>query len=292
VTETLDGRAVSAKIREDVARGASELQDLGVTPTLAVVVATDDDASRAYVRSISRAANVVGIETRISDLGRSATSAEVSATILELSGDDNIHGIIVQTPLPEGVVPAEITASIPAAKDVDGAGPLSAGRLFKGLPAFAPATAQAVMEILGYYSVPLTGANVVVIGRSQVVGRPAAELLLRADATVTVCHSKTIDLAAIARTADVLVVAMGKPRFVGRPFVKQGAVVIDVGTNIDVDGSMVGDVDAEAVGGLARALTPVPGGVGPVTTAVLLRNTLAAVPRGPSQAGRRHPESC
>jgi methylenetetrahydrofolate dehydrogenase (NADP+)/methenyltetrahydrofolate cyclohydrolase len=281
VTETLDGRAVSARIREDVARGASELQALGVTPTLAVVVATDDHASHAYVRSISRAANVVGIESRISDLGPSATSAEVSATILELAGDDDVHGIIVQTPLPEGVVAAEVTASIPAAKDVDGAGALSVGRLFKGLPAFAPATAQAVMEILGSYWVPLTGANVVVIGRSQVVGRPVAELLLRADATVTVCHSKTVDLAAIARTADVLVVAIGRPRFVGRPFVKQGAVVIDVGTNFDVDGSMVGDVDAEAVDGLARALTPVPGGVGPVTTAVLLRNTLAAVPGGP-----------
>jgi methylenetetrahydrofolate dehydrogenase (NADP+)/methenyltetrahydrofolate cyclohydrolase len=282
VTETLDGRAVSAKIREDVARGASVLQDLGVTPTLAVVVATDDEASHAYVRSISRAANVVGIATRICDLGPSATSAEVSATILELAGDDDVHGLIVQTPLPEGVVPAEVTASIPAAKDVDGAGVLSAGRLFKGLLAFAPATAQAVMEILGHYSVPLTGANAVVIGRSQVVGRPAAELLLRADATVTVCHSKTVDLAAVARTADLLVVAMGRPRFVGRTFVKHGAVVIDVGTNFDADGSIVGDVDAEAVEGLARALTPVPGGVGPVTTAVLLRNTLAAVPGGPS----------
>jgi methylenetetrahydrofolate dehydrogenase (NADP+)/methenyltetrahydrofolate cyclohydrolase len=280
VTETLDGRVVSAKIREDVAWGASALQDLGVTPTLAVVVATDDDASHAYVRSISRAANVVGIATRICDLGPSATSPEVSATILELAGDDDVHGLIVQTPLPEGVVPAQVTASIPASKDVDGAGVLSAGRLFKGLPAFAPATAQAVMEILGHYSVPLRGANAVVIGRSEVVGRPAAELLLRADATVTVCHSKTVDLAAIARTADVLVVAMGKPRFVGRTFVKHGAVVVDVGTNFDVDGSMVGDVDAEAVDGLARGLTPVPGGVGPVTTAVLLRNTLAAVPGG------------
>jgi methylenetetrahydrofolate dehydrogenase (NADP+)/methenyltetrahydrofolate cyclohydrolase len=175
---------------------------------------------------------------------------------------------------------------IPPAKDVDGAGALGVGRLFKGLPAFAPATAQAVMEIIGHYSVPLTGTNAVVIGRSQVVGRPTAELLLRADATVTVCHSKTVDLAAIARTADVLVVAMGKPRFVGRTFVKHGAVVIDVGTNIDVDGSMVGDVDAVAVDGLAGALTPVPGGVGPVTTAVLLWNTLAAVPGG-SRAPQR-----
>jgi methylenetetrahydrofolate dehydrogenase (NADP+)/methenyltetrahydrofolate cyclohydrolase len=281
VTETLDGRVVSAKIREDVAWGASALQDLGVTPTLAVVVATDDDASHAYVRSISRAANVVGIATRICDLGPSATSAELSSTILELSGDDDVHGIIVQTPLPQGVVPAEVTSGIPPASDVDGAGVLSAGRLFKGLRAFAPATAQAVMEILGYYSVPLAGTHAVVIGRSQVVGRPTAELLLRADATVTVCHSKTADLAAVARTADVLVVAIGKPRFVGRTFVNQGAVVIDVGTNFDVDGSMVGDVDAEAVDGLARGLTPVPGGVGPVTTAVLLRNTLAAVPAGP-----------
>jgi methylenetetrahydrofolate dehydrogenase (NADP+)/methenyltetrahydrofolate cyclohydrolase len=280
VTETLDGRVVSAKIREEVAAGASALQDIGVTPTLAVLVATEDEATHSYVRSISRAANVVGIATRICDLGPSATSAALGATILELSRDDDVHGIIVQTPLPQGVVPAEVTSGIPVAKDVDGAGVLSAGRVFKGLRAFAPATAQAVMEILGYYSVPLTGANAVVIGRSQVVGRPAAELLLRADATVTVCHSRTADLAAVARTADVLVVAMGKPRFVGRNFVKQGAVVIDVGTNFEADGSMVGDVDAEAVDGLVRGLTPVPGGVGPVTTAVLLRNTLAAVPGG------------
>jgi methylenetetrahydrofolate dehydrogenase (NADP+)/methenyltetrahydrofolate cyclohydrolase len=144
------------------------------------------------------------------------------------------------------------------------------------------------MEILGHYSVPLRGANAVVIGRSEVVGRPAAELLLRADATVTVCHSKTVDLAAIAGGADVLVVAIGKPRFVGRTFVRPGAVVIDVGTNFDADGSMVGDVDAVAVDGLAGGLTPVPGGVGPVTTAVLLRNTLAAV--GALQAGGRSRE--
>jgi methylenetetrahydrofolate dehydrogenase (NADP+)/methenyltetrahydrofolate cyclohydrolase len=277
VTETLDGRVVSAKIRGGVTEEASLLRDRGITPTLAVVVATDEEASHAYVRAITRAAQACGIETSVCDLGRSATSAGVSATVRDLAADDGIHGIIVQTPLPQAVVPADVTSYLPAEKDVDGAGVLSVGRLFRGLPAFAPATAQAVMEILGHYSVPLRGANAVVIGRSEVVGRPAAELLLRADATVTVCHSKTVDLAAIARGADVLVVAIGKPRFVGRTFVKPGAVVIDVGTNFDADGSMVGDVDAVAVDGVAGGLTPVPGGVGPVTTAVLLRNTLAAV---------------
>ena len=288
MTETLDGRVVSAKIRGGVTEEASLLRDRGITPTLAVVVATDEEASHAYVRAITRAAQGCGIETRICDLGRSATSADVSATVRDLAADDGIHGIIVQTPLPPGVVPAEVTSHLPAEKDVDGAGVLSVGRLFRGLPAFAPATAQAVMEILGHYSVPLTGANAVVIGRSEVVGRPAAELLLRADATVTVCHSKTVDLAAIARGADVLVVAIGRPRFVGRTFVKPGAVVIDVGTNFDADGSMVGDVDAVAVDGVAGGLTPVPGGVGPVTTAVLLRNTLAAV--AGLQAGGRSRE--
>jgi methylenetetrahydrofolate dehydrogenase (NADP+)/methenyltetrahydrofolate cyclohydrolase len=277
VTETLDGRVVSAKIRGGVTEEASLLRDRGITPTLAVVVATDEEASHAYVRAITRAAQACGIETSVCDLGRSATSAGVSATVRDLAADDGIHGIIVQTPLPQAVVPADVTSYLPAEKDVDGAGVLSVGRLFRGLPAFAPATAQAVMEILGHYSVPLRGANAVVIGRSEVVGRPAAELLLRADATVTVCHSKTVDLAAIARGADVLVVAIGKPRFVGRTFVKPGAVVIDVGTSFDADGSMVGDVDAVAVDGVAGGLTPVPGGVGPVTTAVLLRNTLAAV---------------
>ncbi len=288
MTETLDGRVVSAKIRGGVTEEASLLRDRGITPTLAVVVATDDEASHAYVHAITRAAKACGIETHVCDLGRSATSADVSATVRDLAADDGIHGIIVQTPLPQGVVPADVTSYLSAEKDVDGAGVLSVGRLFRGLPAFAPATAQAVMEILGHYSVPLRGANAVVIGRSEVVGRPAAELLLRADATVTVCHSKTVDLAAIARGADVLVVAIGKPRFVGRTFVKPGAVVIDVGTNFDTDGSMVGDVDAVAVDGVAGGLTPVPGGVGPVTTAVLLRNTLAAV--AGLQAGGRSRE--
>ena len=289
MTETLDGRVVSAKIRGGLTEEASLLRDRGIFPTLAVVVATDEEASHAYVRAITRAAQACGIETRVCDLGRSATSAEVSATVRGLAVDDGIHGVIVQTPLPQGVVPADVTSYLPAEKDVDGAGVLSVGRLFRGLPAFAPATAQAVMEILGHYSVPLTGANAVVIGRSEVVGRPAAELLLRADATVTVCHSRTVDLAAIARGADVLVVAIGKPRFVGRPFVKPGAVVIDVGTNFDADGSMVGDVDAVAVGGVAGGLTPVPGGVGPVTTAVLLRNTVAAVAGLQAGRGSREP---
>ncbi|MCW2898806.1 MAG: Methylenetetrahydrofolate dehydrogenase [Streptosporangiaceae bacterium] len=276
MTETLDGRVVSAGIRGRVTEVASLLRHRGITPTLAVVVATDEEASHAYVRAITRAAQACGIEAHVCDVGRSATSAGVSATVRDLAADDGVHGIIVQTPLPQGIVPAEVTSFLPVDKDVDGAGVLSVGRLFRGLPAFAPATAQAVMEILGHYSVPLRGANAVVIGRSEVVGRPAAELLLRADATVTVCHSKTVDLAAVARGADVLVVAIGRPRFVGRIFVKPGAVVIDVGTNFDVDGSMMGDVDAVAVDGVAGGLTPVPGGVGPVTTAVLLRNTLAA----------------
>jgi methylenetetrahydrofolate dehydrogenase (NADP+)/methenyltetrahydrofolate cyclohydrolase len=276
VTETLDGRAVAATIRGGVTEQVSLLLGRGITPTLAVVVATDEEASHSYGRAITRAAQACGIETRVCDLGPSATSAEVTSTVRDLAAHDGVHGIIVQTPLPKGVVPAEVTSALPAEKDVDGAGVLSAGRLFRGLPAFAPATAQAVMEILGHYSVALRGANAVVIGRSDVVGRPAAELLLRADATVTVCHSKTVDLAAIARGADVLVVAIGKPRFVDRTFVKPGAVVIDVGTNFDADGSMVGDVDAVAVDGVAGSLTPVPGGVGPVTTAVLLRNTVAA----------------
>lgn len=276
MTETLDGRAVAATIRGGVTEQASLLLGRGITPTLAVVVATDEEASHSYGRAITRAAQACGIETRVCDLGPSATSAEVTSTVRDLAAHDGVHGIIVQTPLPKGVVPAEVTSALPAEKDVDGAGVLSAGRLFRGLPAFAPATAQAVMEILGHYSVALRGANAVVIGRSDVVGRPAAELLLRSDATVTVCHSKTVDLPAIARGADVLVVAIGKPRFVDRTFVKPGAVVIDVGTNFDADGSMVGDVDAVAVDGVAGSLTPVPGGVGPVTTAVLLRNTVAA----------------
>ena len=205
-----------------------------------------------------------------------ASATDVRSAVARLSADDTVHGIIVQTPLPPGVDFVGIAEAIAPEKDVDGANPVSLGRLTAGLPAFAPATAAAVLRLLDDHGVELAGRRAVVVGRSLVVGKPAAMLLLARDATVTICHSRTKDLAARTSEADVLVAAVGRPRMLGAEHVGPGAVVIDVGTTPDENGNLVGDVDAEAVMGQAGAVTPVPGGVGPVTTALLLHNTVTA----------------
>ncbi|MGC9670783.1 bifunctional 5,10-methylenetetrahydrofolate dehydrogenase/5,10-methenyltetrahydrofolate cyclohydrolase [Planosporangium sp. 12N6] len=271
----IDGRAISAAILRDVTEDVARLRAAGTTPTLAIVVPTDDEATAWYVRSIVRSATKVGIEARQIDL-HGTTAVELVTELAALSADPAVHGIICQTPLPKGVTLDQVGQHIAPAKDVDGANPESLGRLAAGLPAFAPATAQAVVEILKREQVPLEGADVVVVGRSNVVGKPAALLLLAENATVTICHSRTRDLAAHTRHGDVLVAAVGRARMLGADHVKPGAVVIDVGTNPTEDGGLVGDVDTAAVEPVAAAVTPVPGGVGPVTTALLLRNVTAA----------------
>ena len=204
-----------------------------------------------------------------------STYDEIASEITKLSENTEVHGIILQTPLPDNVNVENLRSLIPTYKDVDGANPLSAGRLVSGMDAFAPTTALAVMEILNRYDLPIEGTHAVIIGRSLVVGKPLAHLLLAKNATVTLCHSKTRNLSEITRQADILVVAIGQPQMVGAEFVKKGAVVIDVGTNATQDG-LVGDVDAQSIQDIAGALSPVPGGVGPVTTALLLRQTVAA----------------
>jgi methylenetetrahydrofolate dehydrogenase (NADP+)/methenyltetrahydrofolate cyclohydrolase len=219
------------------------------------------------------------VDVRVERLADDASAADVGATLRRLSADAGVHGIILQTPLPTGVDGVEVAGDIAFEKDVDGANPLSLGRLTAGLPAFAPATAAAVMRLLDDHGVALSGRRVVVVGRSLVVGKPVAMLLLARDATVTVCHSRTVDLPARAAEADVLVAAVGRPRMLGAEHVAPGAVVIDVGTTPDENGALVGDVDAAAVTGRAGAVTPVPGGVGPVTTALLLLNTVTAAAR-------------
>jgi methylenetetrahydrofolate dehydrogenase (NADP+)/methenyltetrahydrofolate cyclohydrolase len=219
------------------------------------------------------------VDVRVERLADDASAADVGATLRRLSADAGVHGIILQTPLPPGVDGVEVAGDIAFEKDVDGANPLSLGRLTAGLPAFAPATAGAVMRLLDDHGVALSGRRVVVVGRSLVVGKPVAMLLLARDATVTVCHSRTADLPARTAEADVLVAAVGRPRMLGAEHVAAGAVVIDVGTTPDENGALVGDVDAAAVTGRAGALTPVPGGVGPVTTALLLLNTVTAAAR-------------
>jgi methylenetetrahydrofolate dehydrogenase (NADP+)/methenyltetrahydrofolate cyclohydrolase len=269
---SLTGRELATTIPAAAAARAAELTVAGRQPRLAVVTATDDEASAAYTRSIANAAGKEGIAC---DLLRTTTAAGVSATLAQLADDPEVHGVMLQTPLPEGALLADLARAIPAGKDVDGASPESLGRVTAGLPAFAPATAEAVLALLDYYQVELHGRHAVVVGRSVVVGKPVAHLLLDRHATVTIGHSRTADLAAITRQADVLVVAAGRAGLIGPGHVSPGATVIDVGTNVTDDGLLAGDVDPD-VAGVAAALSPVPGGVGPVTTALLLRHVVEA----------------
>ncbi len=280
----LSGRELAAEIRAAAAARAAELTAAGRPPRLAVVVATADEASAWYVRSLARSAAKAGIGCDVTDLvpnepestpSQQATVAGIRAALTALSGDPAVHGILLQTPLPGGARLAELAGAIDPAKDVDGANPVSLGRLMTGLPAFAPATAGAVLALLDHYQVALSGRRAVVVGRSAVVGKPVAQLLIDRDATVTVCHSRTVDLAAVTSTAEVLVVAAGRAGLVGPGHVAAGATVIDVGTNATPGGGLAGDVDP-AVTGVAGALSPVPGGVGPVTTALLLRHVTEA----------------
>jgi methylenetetrahydrofolate dehydrogenase (NADP+)/methenyltetrahydrofolate cyclohydrolase len=268
----LSGRELAKEVRAVVAARAAELTKAGRQPRLAVVTANDDGGSAAYVRSISAAAAREGIAC---DVARTTTTAGITATLAQLADDPEVHGIILQTPLPEGASLAGLATLIPVQKDVDGASPESIGRLVAGLPAFAPATAEAVLALLDRYGVELRGRHAVVVGRSVVVGKPAAHLLLDRHATVTICHSRTADLPAITRQADVLVAAAGRAGLIGPWHVSPGTTVIDVGTNATPEGGLAGDVDP-TVAGVAGALTPVPGGVGPVTTALLLRHVVEA----------------
>jgi len=275
----LSGRELAADIRTRTAAAAATLAVLSHPPRLSVVTATDDEASAWYVRSIASAAAKAGIVCEVEDLGPQATADGITAQLSALSADPTVAGIILTTPLPGGLRLHELAEAIDPAKDVDGANPSSLGRLMTGLPAFAPATAEAVLLLLDHYQVELGGRHAVVVGRSAVVGKPVTHLLLDRDATVTVCHSRTRDLAGITRQADVLVVAAGRTGLIGPDHVTPGATVIDVGTNATPDGGLAGDVDPK-VADVAGALSPVPGGVGPVTTAVLLRHVTDAAARG------------
>ncbi|WP_405087090.1 bifunctional 5,10-methylenetetrahydrofolate dehydrogenase/5,10-methenyltetrahydrofolate cyclohydrolase [Microbispora sp. NBC_01389] len=275
----LSGKELAASIRSEATGRAAELAAAGAPAKLAVVVATADESSAWYVRSIARAAEKSGIMCEIVDLGAEAGPALIRDRLASLSTDDTVNGIILQTPLPQGARLEDLAGAIAFEKDVDGANPLSLGRLAAGLPAFAPATAEAVVAILDHHGIDLAGRHVAVVGRSTVVGKPAAHLLLDRNATVTVCHSRTRDLAAVTSTADVVVAAVGRAGLITAEHVRPGAVVVDVGTNPTEDGGLVGDVDAVAVAERAGALTPVPGGVGPVTTALLLRHTVHAADR-------------
>ena len=281
MTHLVDGRAIAATMATATAAAAAVLHGAGITPDLAVVVPTDDAGAAWYVRSIQRAAARTGVACQVHQMSTPASappSAEqIADSLAELALDPAVHGVICQTPLPPGVDLPAVATAIPVGKDVDGASPASLGGLAAGLPGvFAPATAAAVLAILRHERVRLSGRRAVVVGRSAVVGKPAALLLLAEHATVTIAHSRTEDLPAVCREADVLVVAAGQPKLIRAEHVRPGAVVIDVGTTPTDGGALAGDVDAAAVTGIASVLTPVPGGVGPVTTAVLMQHTLQA----------------
>lgn len=275
-TEVLSGKGLAALIQQRAQDEARLLEYEGQRPSLAVVVATDDESTHWYVRSIERAAERAGIGCRILDLGHDATEQVLASVLKDLSAEPSVNGIILQTPLPAGVRTDGLVGLIAPEKDIDGANPLSLGRLAVGQPAFAPATAQAVVELLEHFQVPLAGRNVAVVGRSAVVGKPLSLLLLEKDATVTICHSKSGALERYTLPADVVVVAAGRTGLLTGSHVSLASVVIDVGTNVLPDGTLVGDVDEASVTGVAAALTPVPGGVGSVTTALLLLHTAEA----------------
>lgn len=269
----LDGKAVSEKRLELL---KEMIEESGLYPRLATVIVGEDPASQMYVRMKHRACERVGIGSIGIDLPADASTERVLEVVVKLNNDPDINGILVQLPLPPGVDTGRVINAIAPNKDVDGFHPCNIGRLFSGDPLFAPCTPQGIMTILEEYRIPIAGKHAVVIGRSIDVGRPMAALLLNADATVTICHSKTGDLKEVARRADILVSAVGKAKFVGPDMVKEGAAVIDVGINHDEDGKLCGDVDFEAVKDVAGAITPVPGGVGPMTIATLMENTFKA----------------
>ena len=272
----LDGKAVSLKVKESVKVRAEELKKFGVEPTLAVVLVGEDKASQTYVRAKEKACNEYGIKSVAHRLSENTTQNELLALINVLNLDDSIHGILVQLPLPKHIDTNVVLAAIDPRKDVDGFHAVNVGKLVSGLDGFVPCTPLGVMEILKEYGIDVAGLNAVVIGRSNIVGKPMANLLLNASATVTVTHSKTKNLKEICKNADLIVAAIGKPFFLKADMVKDGAVVVDVGINRLDDGRLVGDVDFDELAPKCSYITPVPGGVGPMTIAMLLNNTILA----------------
>jgi len=276
----LHGKPVAEKVLGDVRAGVERLKAAsGVTPTLAVVLIGDDPASQVYVRNKKRAADSVGIATQDFIHPAGLSRGELLDLIRRLNADRGIHGVLIQLPLPKGLDEDEVIATLAPEKDADGLHPENLGRLLAGAPATVPCTPAGCLEILDHYGAKLEGAEAVVIGRSRLVGKPLAQLLLARHATVTMCHTRTRDLAGHARRADILCVAAGRPRMVTGDMVKPGAWVIDVGVNRLDTGKLAGDVDFDSVSAVAAAITPVPGGVGLMTVAMLMRNTLLAATR-------------
>jgi methylenetetrahydrofolate dehydrogenase (NADP+) / methenyltetrahydrofolate cyclohydrolase len=289
-TRTLDGSALSRTLRAELPSRVRRLLARDVRPGLAVVLVGDDPASQVYVRNKTRACEEAGIASIEHRLAASTSQAQLLALIAALNADRRVHGILVQLPLPRHISSDAVIESIAPDKDVDGFHPENVGRLATGRARFVPCTPAGVMRLLEHANVPLAGKMAVVVGRSNIVGKPVALLLLEKHATVAICHSRTPDLGAVIRQADVLIAAVGKPRLITADKVKPGVAVIDVGINRLPDGKLCGDVDFQSMLGKAGCITPVPGGVGPMTIAMLLENTVrAAELSAPQQAQSRAP---
>lgn len=273
----IDGKAISAQIRQEIKENTKQyIEKSGITPGLAVVIVGTDPASQVYVRNKKRACEEVGFYSEEYALPEETSQEELLALVDKLNADSRIHGILVQLPLPRHLDETAVLLRISPDKDVDAFHPTNVGKIMIGDYRFLPCTPAGVMALLERSGIDPTGKNCVVIGRSNIVGKPMAMLLLHANGTVTICHSKTKNLAEITKTADILVVAIGRADFVGADMVKEGAVVIDVGMNRRADGKLTGDVNFEQVAPIASAITPVPGGVGPMTITMLMQNTLTA----------------
>jgi methylenetetrahydrofolate dehydrogenase (NADP+)/methenyltetrahydrofolate cyclohydrolase len=275
----IDGKAVAARLRVEVLEAATALRARGVTPTLAVVLVGDDPASAVYVRNKTNAAREANVDVRDHKLPATTTQAELAALVDTLNRDPEVDGILVQLPLPSSLDADAVIGALDPAKDVDGLHPTSLGSLAQGRPTLAPCTPSGCMRLLREVGAELAGARAVVIGRSVLVGKPIALLLSNANATVTMCHSRTRDLADEVRRADIVVAAVGRVEMVRGDWIKPGAIVLDVGINRTAAGKLIGDVEYAAAAERARAITPVPGGVGPMTIACLLENTVTAAQR-------------
>ncbi len=275
----IDGKEVSAAVRERISSEVSELKKQGITPGLAVIIVGNDPASRVYVNNKKKGCEQTGMNSFEYALPEETTTEEIISLIEKLNNENGVDGILCQLPVPKHIDGEKVLNAISPEKDVDAFHPVNCGKVMTGDYIFSPCTPAGMVEMLKYYNIPISGKHCVIIGRSNIVGKPMAMLMLKNNATVTVCHSKTENLCEITKQADILVAAVGKPKFVTADMVKEGAVVLDVGINRMENGKLCGDVDFENVAGKTSYITPVPGGVGPMTVTMLLNNTLTAAKR-------------
>lgn len=276
----IDGKELAARLQEDLSKHVSVMKGHhGIVPGLAVILVGDDPASQVYVRNKERSALKVGFKSETRVLSDSISEEELIEVIESYNADDSIHGILVQLPLPKHINDTKIIMAIDPQKDVDGFHPLNTGHLWSGRPIMVPCTPAGIMEMFSDYNINLEGKHAVIVGRSNIVGKPMAQLLLEKNATVTLAHSRTLDLQKVTKQADILIVAIGSSEFIKADYVKDGAVIIDVGMNRNEDGKLVGDVDFKEVAQKVSYITPVPGGVGPMTITMLLKQTYQAALR-------------